>query len=581
MSPFALTHLEAAFPLVDRIFHRYAVETPVPGLAYGIVAGGALVHTGCFGVRDVAIGAPVEPGTVFRIASMTKSFTALAMVMLRDAGKLDLDDPVTAYVPELAGLSYPTPDSAPVTIRHLLTMSAGWPQDDPWADRQLGRADAELRTLLRQGVPFSNLPGVAYEYSNYGYMVLGRVISAAAGMTYLTFVDERILRPLGMTRTHWNDTEVLPEALARGYRRQGNGWLEEPMLASRGDAASFGGLFSSVNDLARWVSFFMEAWEPAEAAEDRILCRSSRQEMQQVWRQGELNVEQPALGAPPRAAVSGYGYGLSPQQLPGYRSVGHSGGLPGFGSHMRWLPDHGIGIVALANATYAPMRLASQEALELLVRGGHVRTRAIEPAPALTAARADVVRLSERWDDRRADRLFAENFFLDESRAHWQQQFDMLHERLGPLKPDGDLVAENALRGRWRMAGERGWCDVWISLAPTLPPRVQEMELTPVVLPCAALQTAASRLAALTQRPSRRAFDRLFAATADRDAIYDQLRIAAILCGPCVVGEIVAGDGERQATFRLQGSKAAVDVSLTYDPAGRFTGAVFRMTGDG
>jgi CubicO group peptidase (beta-lactamase class C family) len=578
MSTFDRNQLETAFPLLDQVFHRYAGETPVPGLAYGIVAGGALVHTGCYGVRDVAIGAPVEPGTVFRIASMTKSFTALAMVMLRDAGRLDLDDPAADYVPELAELSYPTPDAAPVTIRHLLTMSAGWPQDDPWADRQLGREDAELGVLLRQGVPFSTTPGVAYEYSNYGYMVLGRIVSTVAGVPYLTFVDEQILRPLGMAGTHWNETEVAPAALATGYRRQDGAWHEEAMLASRGDAASFGGLFSSVTDLARWMWLFMDAWQPG-GTDDGIVRRSSLREMQQVWRQGELNVEQPALGALPRATAFGYGYGLSPQQVPDYRSVGHSGGLPGFGAHMRWLPEHGVGIVALANATYAPMRLAAQEALELLVRRGAARRRAVQPAPALTAARADVIRLMQRWDDALADRLFAENFFLDEPRERWRQRLDEVRAALGTLEPAGDLVAENALRGRWRMAGERGWCDVWISLAPVVPLQIQEMELTTVVLPGAALQAAVEQLAALTSRPSRRAFDRLFAATAGRKAIYDQVRIAAILCGATTVGEVTAGDGERHVTVQLQGAKAAVDVALTFEPGlGRFTGALFQVT---
>src|SRR5262245_37528538 len=128
--------LATAFPEVDKILTDFAKSVHAPGAAWGIIIDGELAHQGTFGVRDVATKAPVDGDTVFRIASMTKSFTAMSILKLRDAGKLSLDDPAERYVPELKTLRYPTSDSPRITVRHLLTHSAGFPEDNPWGDQQ-------------------------------------------------------------------------------------------------------------------------------------------------------------------------------------------------------------------------------------------------------------------------------------------------------------------------------------------------------------------------------------------------------------------------------------------------------------
>ena len=129
----------------------------------GIVIDGELAHTGVTGYRDVPSKAPVTPDSVFRIASMTKSFTAIAILKLRDEGKLSLDDPAEQYVPEMKALVYPTSDSPRLTIRHLLSHAEGFPEDNPWGDQQLADTDEQLSALISGGIPFSNAPGVAYE----------------------------------------------------------------------------------------------------------------------------------------------------------------------------------------------------------------------------------------------------------------------------------------------------------------------------------------------------------------------------------------------------------------------------------
>src|SRR4029077_740389 len=148
--------LSASFADVDRIFTRFATETHVPGAVWGIVVDGELAHSGSVGFRDVAAKAPVDADTVFRIASMTKSFTAMSILKLRDEGKLSLDDPAEKYVPELAGLKYPTTDSPRITIRLLLSHAGGFPEDNPWGDQQLSKTDEELSQMMKSGIAFSH-----------------------------------------------------------------------------------------------------------------------------------------------------------------------------------------------------------------------------------------------------------------------------------------------------------------------------------------------------------------------------------------------------------------------------------------
>src|SRR5262245_54343530 len=186
------TKLPAAFAEVDRLMRDYATQAHAPGAAWGIIVDGQLAHTGATGFRDVAAQAPVDADTVFRIASMTKSFTAMAILKLRDEGKLSLDDPAERYVPEMAGFQYPTSDAPKITVRHLLSHAEGFPEDNPWGDRQLADTEEQLSAMLRGGIPFSNVPGVAYEYSNFGFAILGRIVASVSAMQYTDYVAAHI-----------------------------------------------------------------------------------------------------------------------------------------------------------------------------------------------------------------------------------------------------------------------------------------------------------------------------------------------------------------------------------------------------
>ena len=209
---------------------------------------------------------------------MSKSFTASAVLLLRDEGALRLDDQAAAYVPDLDGWAYGAADAAPVTIRHLLTMTAGFPTDDPWGDRQQGLPLEEFQALLAGGVSFNWAPGTRFEYSNLGYAILGLVVAAASGVPYDEFIRTRLLAPLGMSRTGFTAEEFPAAELATGYRRGPDGWQELP-FDPYGAFAPMGGVFSCVADLATWTAGFAAAFPPdgaAGAAAPRIRWRRRR-----------------------------------------------------------------------------------------------------------------------------------------------------------------------------------------------------------------------------------------------------------------------------------------------------------------
>jgi CubicO group peptidase (beta-lactamase class C family) len=479
--PERLARLTAALPEIDRLMTAFAERAHVPGIAYGIVVDGKVIHIGTAGLRDVAARAPVDTSTVFRIASMTKSFTALSILQLRDEGKLSLDDPAERYVPELARLEYPTTDSPRITIRLLLSHSAGFPEDNPWGDQQLAATDEEMSRMIRRGIPFSTSPGTSYEYSNFGFAILGRIVSNVSGMPYTRYVRERILLPLGMTSTTLETAQVPANRLAHGYRRQDGQWLEEKQLPD-GAFGSMGGMLTSVADLGRWVGFMLDAWPPRDGAERGPVRRSSVREMQQVIRfNGATAVRDTTNGAVTLSA-GGYGFGLGVRQSCLFPTlVAHSGGLPGFGSIMRWLPEYGVGIVALGNLTYTSWGGPTTQALEALARTGALVPREPQPAAVLIERREQVARLVANWQGPLADSLAAMNLYLDESTDRRRASIEALRAKAGgSCRNEGPFVAENALRGRWRMRCRDGDLRVSITLAPTEPAGVQFLDVTPI-----------------------------------------------------------------------------------------------------
>ena len=465
--------LAKAFPEIDKQVAAFMERAHVPGAAWGIIVDGELAHVGVAGMRELATRTPVKRDTVFRIASMTKSFTAMAIVKLRDDGKLSLDDPAERYVPELKGLRYPTADSPRITIRHLLSHSEGFPEDNPWGDQQLAATEAEFSEMMRKGIPFSNPPGVAYEYSNYGFAILGRIVTNVSGKPYRQYIADAVLRPLGMTSTTLEPASVPKERIAHGYRWEDDTWKEEPPLPD-GAFGAMGGMLTSLEDLGRYVGAFLAAWPPRDGPETAPVRRASLREMQQIVRASPASAGRGADGAP-QLNAGGYGYGLRISQSCTFNHlVAHGGGLPGFGTLMQWLPDYGVGIIAFGNLTYTGWGRVFGSAFDLMANTGGLRPRAAQPSAALVEMRDAVSRLINTWTETEADRIAAMNLYRDRAKERRRQEIAALKAKVGQcaLPASFDFV-ENALRGVWTMKCERGDLRVSITLAPTLPPRVQ------------------------------------------------------------------------------------------------------------
>ena len=219
-------------------------------------------------------------------------------------------------------------------------------------------------------------------------------------------MQSRFIQPLGLRRTTW----VVPDHddWARPYRKVGAGHAPE-LLAGDGALAPLGGIWSCVEDVTRWSQWLADAHPARHGADDGPLRRASRREMQQLHRFSE---NEKLAG---RAAPTGYGYGLTRREDPALGPlVGHSGGLPGYGSNMRWAPGRGVVVVAMANVTYPPMAELTLRIFDELHRAGAVPPVTVALDPDLDRLARSLVDLLQDWDDGRADALFADNVALDE-----------------------------------------------------------------------------------------------------------------------------------------------------------------------
>jgi CubicO group peptidase (beta-lactamase class C family) len=475
-----LKRLEAAFPVVEKIFKDAAEKRHLPGLAFGIVLDGKLVYSGGVGYTDVTKKLPATPKSLFRIASMTKSFTTMAIIKLRDEGKLRLDDPAEQYIPELKSHKYLTADSPRITVRNLMTHSAGFPEDNPWGDRQLADTDADLTALIKGGISNSNVPSFAYEYSNLAFAMLGRIITVVSGKPYQQYITESILKPLGMNDTQWEYTRVPAEKLAHGYRWQGEEWLEEPLLHD-GSHGAMGGLITSIEDFSRYVALHQAAWPPRDDADNGPVKRSSIREMQHPWTLSGLLPQAKNSAGQLCPEVTGYGYGLRwGQNCKGIKGIGHTGGLPGFGSQWRILTDYGIGVISYANLTYAGMGAVNTVVLDTLVGIGQLQPRQLPVSPILAQRKAALIKLLPDWTAAEQSGIFAENFFPDKSVAIRRKAVQELYAKAGKIERVGELIPENQLRGHFLLEGTKANIDVFFTLTPENPALIQQLDFREV-----------------------------------------------------------------------------------------------------
>ncbi|MDZ7633565.1 MAG: serine hydrolase domain-containing protein [Bacteroidales bacterium] len=462
---------------IDSLYRAFAEENHLPGIAYGIVIDTSLAYAGVTGYSNLTDGTPVTPSTAFRAASMTKSFTAMAVMKLRDEGKLDLDDPVYRYLPELKNLQYLSADAPVLTIRHLLTHTGGFPQDDPWADRQLETTEDELSAMIGEGLSMSNVPGVTYEYSNLGYTLLGAVIRAVTGESYQSYISSAIFMPLGMKSTVWEYDDLPAGLMAQGYRYRSGEWSEEPLLHD-GPFGSMGGLISTVSDFARYVIMHLSAWPPRDDKESGPMKRGTLREMHSPSSGVAYSSSTLYPGGPDCHVVMAYGYGLRwSVDCTGSKKVYHNGGLPGFGSNWTIMPDYGIGVVAFSNRTYGSTWAVNQMVLELVADAMDIRPRTPAVTGILRSRMNDLVRILPRWDVSGCDALFADNFFADNPLEELRAQSARIFGAAGDILNVREIVPVNSLRGSFVMEGREGNIAVGFTLTPESTPKIQAVSI--------------------------------------------------------------------------------------------------------
>jgi CubicO group peptidase (beta-lactamase class C family) len=470
--------LRTAFPVVEKMVEKYAADNHFPGYSFGIVLDGKLVFTKSEGYTNLQSKTVATTGSMFRIASMSKSFTAMAIVKLRDEGKLNLEDAVSKYIPELKNQGL-TQDAAPITIRDLLTHSAGFPEDNPWGDRQLEKTSQELIALIKKGIHFSTSTGLSYEYSNLGFTMLGYIIEKVSGKNYGDYIRENIWKPLNMEAS-WEFSSIADTKLAHGYRWINNSWTEEPLLHD-GIYGAMGGMITSLESFSKYVSLHLDAWPPRNNIETGPVKRSSIREMHQPSRFIGLNANYKYPSGRACATSTAYGYGLSwLKDCTGRTSIAHSGGLPGFGSNWRILPEYGLGVILLANVTYAPTAVFNTMVIDTILRMGTVdlQPRILPASEALIHAQTKLKALLPSWKNAAASNLFAENFFDDYKIEALIKEASSIFEAAGAITKTGDMIPENELRGYYYIHAKNGTIKISFTLTPTNPTQIQEYHIS-------------------------------------------------------------------------------------------------------
>lgn len=340
---------------IDRVFERWE-GADSPGFAIAVIEAGEILYSRGYGMSNLEHGIPITTDSIFHIASISKQFTATSIALLDREGSLSLDTDIREYVPEV-------PDyGETITVRNLvhhtsgirdmweLLRMAGWRSDDLITEGDM------LEIVPRQRAPnFS--PGTEWLYSNSGYALLATIVQRVSGKTLREFAEERIFRPLGMTRTHFHDdhTEIVQGRTQAYQPRNGGGWfISIPVF----DVVGTTSLFTTVEDLARWDGNF---YNPTVG--DPAL-------ISQIETPGKI-VDGRSLD---------YAFGLRWRTYRGAAVIEHSGGDAGYRAHYLRFPDHRLSVIVLSNLSNGNTRLRAEEVADIVLAS------ALAPQPTVLDA---------------------------------------------------------------------------------------------------------------------------------------------------------------------------------------------------
>lgn len=391
---------------VGAVIDEIATHPEFVGLSVAVARGDRLIVDRGYGIADLEWNAPVDASTIFRIGSMTKQFTAAAILKLVEQGKLGLDDPLSRYVPEF------DTGGRVVTIRQMLNHTSGIPEHTTQPGffaklAPLNLSDAELLQLV-SGKPFDFEPGAGWRYSNTNYYLLGMVIAKASGRPYAAFMQDEFFTPLGLAHTRYgSESEIIPHR-AQGYAFDPNtGSHSNDAAISMNTPGAGGALVSSAGDLVRWQIALTNGRAIRPASFEQMIA-------------SPVQMEQ---------STALYGFGLMVDHRDGQRVITHGGGINGFGGVLSWLPDSGLRVAVISNS----------EALS----GGVVERRIIA---ALTSDEPPAPRTTPRPGSEAALRKFISDIVAgtpdyatmsplgaDATRA-MLPQLQQIYKDLGPLR---------------------------------------------------------------------------------------------------------------------------------------------------
>jgi CubicO group peptidase (beta-lactamase class C family) len=339
---------------IDPIFEPWNKPT-TPGAAVAVIRDGKIAFQKGYGIANLEYDTPITPDTVFHVASVSKQFTAMCIVLLERDGKLSIEDDIRKYLPEL-------PDyGRKITIRNLLQHTsgirdqwqtlaiAGWRLDDVITQKQI------LRMLFRQK-ELNFDPGTRHLYSNSGFTLLAEIVARVSGVPFPQFADERIFKPLRMTRTHFHDDHRrIVRDRAYSYEAAGAGYQASPLNYANAGATS---LFTTAPDLTKWLDNFRDPKVGGPAAVARL-------QEEAVLTDG-TKIE--------------YALGISTGNFRGMRTLSHGGSDAGYRSFVTWFPDRKLGVAVVSNlASFNSGGIANRVAAAALE---------LEPEPAAPARTA-------------------------------------------------------------------------------------------------------------------------------------------------------------------------------------------------
>jgi CubicO group peptidase (beta-lactamase class C family) len=334
---------------LDAVVGRSMREFEVPGLALAVVQDGKPVVLRGYGVRTLGSAEPVDASTLFAIASNTKAFTAAALAILVDEGKLSWDDPVTQHLTSFQ--LYDPYVTREMTVRDLLTHRSGLGLGAGdllfWPETTYGRDDIVAR--LRFVKPATSFRS-RYAYDNCLYLVAGQIIPAVTGRSWDDFVEERILAPLGMSSSNTSITALPRDGNVATPHARAEGRVQAIQYANIDNVGPAGAINSNVSDMAKWVAAQLAhgLYRDAQGQERRLFSEAASREMWSA--QTILPIDEPRRGLESlRPNFAAYGLGFSLRDYRGRKLVGHSGGLGGMVSRVQMVPDLKLGIVVLTN----------------------------------------------------------------------------------------------------------------------------------------------------------------------------------------------------------------------------------------